>query len=58
VSAQGAYADRVVTLTLAHPLTSGTSYRLVVPTSVKDVAGRTSPAEYDLDFSGPATAAS
>ena len=51
LTAQGAYSDRTVTLTLAAPLKSGSSYRLQVPPTVKDVAGRTLQSEYVLDFS-------
>jgi hypothetical protein len=47
-----------VTLALDHPLAPGASYRLVVPTSLRDVAARTPVAEYDLSFTGPFTPSS
>jgi hypothetical protein len=56
VTADGSYADRVLTFTLARPLEQGTSYRLVVSVRVRDVSGRAPQAEYDLDFVTPAAA--
>jgi hypothetical protein len=57
VKMQGAYSDRVVTLTLAAPLDPSATYHLVVPArSVRDVGGRPPQVDYTLDFSGPPSA--
>jgi hypothetical protein len=57
LDATGTYDDRVVTLTFSHPLEPGASYRLVVPTTVKDVGGQSPAAEYDLNLVGPVSVA-
>jgi hypothetical protein len=54
VKAQGAYGDRIVTLTLAAPLNPSATYRLVVPArSVRDVSGRTPQGDYTLEITAP-----
>jgi hypothetical protein len=55
VKAQGAYADRIVTLTLGAPLDSSATYHLLVPAqAVRDVGGRPPQGDYTLDFTPPA----
>jgi hypothetical protein len=52
VDATATYANKSVTLS-GLDLKQGSSYRLVVLTSVRDVLGHNVAAEYDLDFVGP-----
>lgn len=49
------YSDRTVTFD-GLQLTAGAKYTLVVTTSLQDVGGRHTSAEYDLAFVGPASA--
>jgi hypothetical protein len=48
-----AYANRVVTLTTSRPLRAGVTYRVTVPNTVKDIAGRKVQPEYNLELLGP-----
>jgi Big-like domain-containing protein len=53
VNATATYANKTVTLS-GLDLKEGSSYRLVVMTTMRDVLGHNVAAEYDLDFVGPA----
>ena len=55
VGSQSTYANRTVVIT-GLDLAPGASYKIVVLTSVQDVAGRSVPAEYDLNVVGPVQA--
>jgi hypothetical protein len=52
VNATATYANRTVTLS-GLDLKEGSSYRLVVLTTLRDVLGHNVAAEYDLDLVGP-----
>jgi hypothetical protein len=53
VDATVSYANRTVTLS-GLDLKEGSSYKLVVLTTVRDVLGHNIASEYDLDVAGPA----